>query len=442
MPTDLEYFIGSAGIFDTHEHLVKEDTYSGEKPDILRELFNNYITADLVVAGAGKDAANALIDATNPDIEKRFSAVKAAWDAAQFTGYGEAVRHIGERFFGLDVINEKTLVAAQGKLPQKWPAGERLRILREDGLLDHVQIDDFCWACAPDTSGPEFFLYDLSWLNFCAGDLRLPELNKESGIDVKDLDTLREAMEALFTKYAPYAIAVKSQHAYGRTLAWKERSDAEAAQAFSAVLRKGEAASVEDRNCLGDWCMARGVELCILHNLPFKIHTGYYAGHSHMPVVFIKPGNLCPLLKAYPEARFVLMHIGWPYNDEMLALAKHYPNVWVDLCWAWSINPSGAADFVRRFIHAAPANKLFGFGGDTFFPRAAVAYGMQARKWLTFALQCEIEESQLNGTQAIVIANRLLQDNQRACFDLEKKRATIRDAVKKPRTGVIKSLGK
>ncbi len=85
----------------------------------------------------------------------------------------------------------------------------------------------------------------------------------------------------------------------------------------------------------------RGVSnLSIQHNLPFKIHTGYYAGYGGMPVERIKPGHLCGLLKQYPQARFVLMHIAYPYSDEIVAaIAKHYPNVYVDLCWAWSIDP-------------------------------------------------------------------------------------------------------
>ena len=76
--------------------------------------------------------------------------------------------------------------------------------------------------------------------------------------------------------------------------------------------------------------------------------------------------------------------------DEIVAMAKHYPNAWVDMCWAWSINPRHAGDFVRRFIHAAPVNKLFGFGGDTKRPRASVAYAQQARTGLTRALQAEL----------------------------------------------------
>ncbi len=54
----------------------------------------------------------------------------------------------------------------------------------------------------------------------------------------------------------------------------------------------------------------------------------------------IRPGHLCPLLIEYPDTRFVLMHIGYPYASELIALAKHFPNTWADLCWAWSISRS------------------------------------------------------------------------------------------------------
>ena len=54
---------------------------------------------------------------------------------------------------------------------------------------------------------------------------------------------------------------------------------------------------------------ARGVELTIEHNLPFKIHTGYYAGNDRMPVRRIPAGNMCALFARYLDAKFVLMHI-------------------------------------------------------------------------------------------------------------------------------------
>jgi hypothetical protein len=288
-----------------------------------------------------------------------------------------------------------------------------------------VQIDDFQWSCKPDESGPEFFLYDLSWAGFARGDVKVEDIQQETGIEVSTLEDLREALAAIFRRYAPCAIAVKAQHAYARTLRWEERSDEDAAHALPVVLAGGEVEEAT-RLTLGDWCWARGVELAIEHNLPFKLHTGHHAGTGSMPIDWVRAGNLCPLLARYPEARFVLMHTSYPYTDELVSIAKHYPNVWVDLCWAWSIDPYSSADFVRRFLHAVPSSKLFGFGGDTFWPTSAVAYSIQARRGLQRALEAEIASGDLTETEAITIAHRLMHDNQYACFDIEGARAAIR----------------
>src|SRR4029450_12557244 len=264
-------------------------------------------------------------------------------------------------------------------------------------------------------SGLDFFLYDLSWVGFCQGAVDAPGIYEEVGIEVDDLASLRDGMAAIFAKHGPRAIAVKSQHAYDRTLLWREREDTDVARALDKQLT-GQELDEDEGRCRGGWCMAGGVELAIEHNLPFKIHTGYYAGHSNMPIKRIRPGHLCALLARYPQARFVLMHIAYPYNDELVALAKHYPNVYVDMCWAWSINPFVARDFVRRMIHAVPANKLFVFGGDTSWPNAAVAYAAQARHWLTRALQAEVDDGLLNEREAIALATRLMRTNQEQCF--------------------------
>ena len=73
-----------------------------------------------------------------------------------------------------------------------------------------------------------------------------------------------------------------------------------------------------------------------------------------------------------------------------------------------------------------PSSKLFGFGGDTFWPTSAVAYSIQARRGLQRALEAEIASGDLTETEAITIAHRLMHDNQYACFDIEGARAAIR----------------
>ena len=119
------------------------------------------------------------------------------------------------------------------------------------------------------------------------------------------------------------------------------------------------------------------------------------------------------------------MHIAYPYTNELVALTKHYRNVWVDLCWAWSIDPFAAVDFIRRFIHAAPANKLFAFGGDTGWPTSSAAYAIQARRWLNRALQAEVVDGLLNEKDACELASRFMVKNQEACFDLVGTRQAI-----------------
>ncbi len=426
MTTDLAQFISSSPLASTHEHLDYEATYTKNPPDILRNLFYNYVPADLVVAGAAPAAVEALLDSGNPDIRGRFQAVEQAWQAVRFTGYGEAVRIIASEIYDIHEITADALETAHANSPTFGEPGERLRILRDVANLDHVQIDHFQRPVPIEAPGPDFFLYDINWAAMCSGTPDLEPLAEETGVTVTDLASLREAMETVFEQNAAKAVAIKAQHAYNRTLRWQERSDAEAEAALAAYLIDADGITEEQRLCLGDWCWARGVELSIDYNLPFKIHTGYYAGHSRMPVDYIKSGHLTPLLAKYLDARFVLMHIAYPYSEELLALAKHYPNVAVDLCWAWSINPYAAADFVRRYIHAAPANKLFIFGGDTHLPAATLAYSKQARAWLTRALQAEVDEKLLTETEAISLAQRFMTKNQDEYFGLEGKKAILR----------------
>ena len=424
MPSDLQQFIGQTPLCDTHEHLHKESQWVEDGPrDVLEDLFTNYQPADLLSAGASAEAVERLCDGTDPDLEGRFEAVRSSWQAVRFTGYGEAVRILAQGLYGLSEWNAAEFAAAQEKLEHWRRPGGRYRLLKEVANIDHTQTDDFSWPCLPDASGPGFFFYDISWASFCDGRIDDEALHAETGIEATDLPRLRQAMESIFDRHAAGAIAVKAQHAYSRTLRWQERDDGDAAAAL-ASSRRGEELDEAARLALGDWCWARGVELAIEHDLPFKLHTGYYAGNNRMPVDRIAGGNLCALLEKYLDCRFVLMHIAYPYCEELVALAKHYRNVYADLCWAWSIDPYSASDFVRRFIHAAPANKLFAFGGDTRCPTSAAAYAMQARRWLQYALESEMSDGLITEADAIELADRLMRANQYACFDLQGKRDT------------------
>lgn len=424
MPSDLETFVAQAPLADTHEHLQPEEVWTANSGDILTDLFGNYVPADFHSSGCDPAALAGLLDTGNPDVAARFAAVRPAWEHLRHTGYGEAVRAVGRLFYELDELTPESIAAAAPRAAALRRPGQRLRILRDQARLEHCQIDNFCWPCPPDPSGPDFFLYDLSWCSFCDGSFDLAAVTAETGIDVTSLESLRAAMAAIFARHAPTAVAVKSQHAYSRTLAWVERTDAEAAAVLGKKL-SGLPLSRAEADVIGDWCWARGVELTIEHHLPFKLHCGYYAGNDRMVPAYIPAGHLSALLTRYPQARFVLMHAAWPYTSELVALTKHYRNVWADCCWAWSMNPYQIVRFVREFIHAAPINKLLAFGGDTAWPTAAAAYAEQARRWLARALTAEVADGDLTEPEAIGIAEKIMHRNQRELFDLDGKRKAL-----------------
>ena len=411
--TDLACFIAEAPLADTHEHLKTEAEFLLGGPDVLQDLFDHYVTADLAVAGASPEALKRLQDAADPDLAGRFLGVRDAWEAVKHTGYGEGVRLTAQRVYGLDEIVPEALPAAQKIAEGLRKSGSLKHLLKDVANLSYVQIDDFRWEC----EGDDFFQYDISVANFVCGELRPEALAKATGVEVRGTESLREAIGKLFDRWGPHAVAVKTQHAYSRTLFWQERSDDEIRRILGKTLF-AEERTEEEKLALGDWALARCVEAAIRHDLPVKIHTGYYAGYAYMPIERVPAGLLTNLLRRYPEAKFVLMHTAYPYTGEVLALAKHFPNVFLDLCWAWSIDPLSTRDFVRRAVHAVPSNKLLAFGGDSFWPSAAVSYSFQARAWLTRALQSEVDERFLTEKDAIRLAARWMGENQKVLFRL------------------------
>ncbi len=441
MKQDLLHYIQTAPLADTHEHQPSNAEFLSQRLDILQLIGANYLGADLVSADPTLPAHQWGLDLGAPEVhpdhsgfEERYRRMEPALKRIRYTSYGRAKLEMGRKLWGIEDFSLESLHIAQAQLEKMYQNGQRMSLFREHAGLDHIQIDNARLTFELDDEDPEYCLHDIRVIGYVSGRLYqsydfTPEAMERIGVDIVDLSSLEASIVSLFEQYGPIAVATKMPHAYERTLHWRKRSTPEARASLERVLRDAADAAEEDRLCVGDWCTSRIIEQSIRHQLPIKIHTGYNAGNNQMRMDFIRPSLLNDLILEYPEARFVLMHIGYPYEKEIIALAKHFPNVWVDMCWAWSISEVASVNFVREFLNAVPYNKLFAFGGDIMDPFQVVGFAQQARDGLNRALQANIEAGYLDERGGLEIAEQVMLKNAYEVFDLEGTRENIRSAV-------------
>ena len=116
------------------------------------------------------------------------------------------------------------------------------------------------------------------------------------------------------------------------------------------------------------------------------------------------------------------MHITWPYQDEAIAVAKHFPNAYIDMCWSWTINPVAAVRFLKEFLVAAPANKLLTYGGDVSYIELVPGTVRLARRGIAQAVSELVEEGWISHAQVPALLHRLLRGNALDLFPVEDRR--------------------
>ena len=141
-----------------------------------------------------------------------------------------------------------------------------------------------------------------------------------------------------------------------------------------------------------------------------QFHTGLLEGNRGM-LSNSNPELLENLFLKYPGVKFDLFHIGYPYTGVTAALAKIYPNVHIDMCWAHIISPVSAQNALSDFLDAVPYNKIMGFGGDYAIVDAIYGHLKIARENIARVLEGKIRDRTLTVSQAITIAERILHEN-------------------------------
>jgi len=412
-------------LIDTHEHLIEEKerlsgTTNGRvKADDWSLLLSHYLDSDLAVAGMPGDVYDRFFsDKTDP--MDKWKLLEPYWPAVKNTGYGLAVRIAMQRLYDVDDLSAATVKNIQASYESTRRPGFYRRILCELGKIESCQVNCLSKPFG-ESDMPTLLMQDLSIVGMFDG----PNLNgsgKPTGIAVRDLADWHKVIDWWFEKYGKYAVAVKSQNAYGRDIDYEQVPAEKVEGIFKKRLAK-EALTDREQKALADHLFWRAVNTATKHKLPVKLHTGYYAGHNYMPLerLLHNPGSVTELCRKAPETRFVFMHICYPHYEELLAAAKHYANAYVDMCWSWIINPVAAKDFLKKYLVTCPANKILTFGGDYIPVEPVLGHATIARKGIALALSELVEEGWLTQADAIELIDPIMHNNARQIFNLAEK---------------------
>ena len=413
---------------NTHDHLLEESTrlkgpeQSSHPGQSLRDfgvLLSHYADSDLMVAGLSPEACASLL---SPGIEPgdKWKLVAPFYERARHTGYLQNVRESVRLLYGVDDLSADTVQVVSDRVDAMIRPGYYEHVLKEVSRIDYSQVNSLEDPLFMETEQPALLCQDISTVGLCTG-LNLPAIAPRAGVEVRTLKDWHEVIERCFERYGPRAIAIKNQSAYERELDYQEVSAASAAPLFERYVKNPAGLVPEEYRAIQDHLFHYGVRQAMEYRLPIKLHTGYYAGYGRMPLHQLRhhAGDMCALLVRYPDTPFVIMHITYPYQDEAIALAKHYPNAYVDMCWAWIINPMAGVRFVKEFLMAAPANKLLTFGGDYMPVELVPGHARIARRGLAQALSELVEEGWIAAGDVPDLVERLMRGNAGELFDYE-----------------------
>ncbi|HOX36372.1 MAG TPA: amidohydrolase family protein [Candidatus Brocadiia bacterium] len=428
LSADIRKLVDKTPLMDTHEHLPPEadrianlDKLDSTPAPDFGMLMCHYTDSDLRVSGMSGDDYKKLIGRNLSPVEK-WKLVAPYYERCRHTGYQICVRESVRALYGEDDIREDNCEAISRRLREQVRPGFYRRILREAANIEHAQVNSLSNPVFQEIEPADDLLsYDL-WTIGIASGVNRNTLNHCAGAEVTTLKQAHETIDHIFDKYGPRAIAVKDQSAYGRRLNYEDVSDEDAAPIFARYAKGDRSLKPEEMKAVQDNLFRRCLWLAAVHKLPVKLHTGYTAGHGGMDLARVRDNmtDVARLSREFPSTTFVLMHIAYPYQRELIALCKHYPRIYADMCWAWIIDPASSVSFLKEFIMAAPACKLFTFGGD-FRPVELIAgHARVARRGIALALTQLVQEGWLAESDAPALVERIMRGNARETFDLDR----------------------
>jgi uncharacterized protein len=405
---------------DTHEHLPDESSRLAGRVGHLRcadwtTLLTHYVCDDLACCGLSRDVDQRFFDESG-DPAAKFRLIERHWRRMRHTGFGQSLRRTLRLLYAEDDLTEKSVPRIAEKYADLVRPGLYDHVLRRVARIDQCHVNSIESPVFHQTNMPGLLRQDIN-VSPLVNPFGNPESASRFGDRMGTSDDWLALIDQAFAQHAPSAVAVKSTNAYFRSLDYvpsdRARVDRIFREAQPTAWGNYTWASADDARQVDNFMLRHALKRAGEHRLPFKFHTGYHAGIGRMPLAEVarNASDIGELARDFPDTRIVCFHIGYPYQNEFIALAKQHPNVYVDMCWAWILDPVASVDFLQRFLVAAPVHKVLCFGGD-FVPVELVAgHAEMARAGIAQALAHLVEGGWIAEAETPELIERLMRGN-------------------------------
>lgn len=408
-------YISNLTIIDSHEHLPVREELRDQNADIFSEYLLQYFSTDLITAGLPPQDYQKLLE-HQLNISEKWALLKPFWKYARHTGYGQCIETIARDIYGIAVINDESVEEWNHKFKQELGIGHFQKILKETckikaSILDFVDMDV---ECNPD---PDYFVpshrIDLMLYPKTGKDLRT--LSQQSGVTICSFESYLAACESIMQKYMHKSKLLKCGVAYERGLHFERVTRQQAESGFQAVFAANYYFQSKDEQMFTvgkpfqDYIMHFLLEIAQRNGMVLQMHSGIQEGNGNF-LRNSRPSLLNNLFLEYPGIAFDVFHIGYPYQNELLSLAKMFPNVYIDMCWSHIVSPVAAQNALSEFLEAIPYNKICGFGGDFLFVDGVYGHLCVARQNIAKVLATKTQQGLFDIDEAKFVAQTLLYD--------------------------------
>ena len=426
----LDNVIAQTRIVDTHEHILPRADL-GQELGLMALLGRSYLMSELVSAGMPPDAWGRGSDSWR---RAEYAPAEQIWDAMQ--PYLPAVKDSG--FYGIwqaalghlydvpeaEITTENWRDISEDVRRNYSNAGWMSTVLYDRARFDAVVVDNY-WriddptpavAAACTALRANTFIYGPGYTQRNTNNTTVEDIADSWDMPLASFQDYLDLVERAFALYSGNRlVAVKIAVAYERDLAFDSVPDAELSSLFAKVLA-GQCAP-EVRRRFQDGMVHHVLRMAETKRLPVQVHTGLQGGNSNV-VGNTDPAPLARLFIEYPDVRFSLLHMGYPFVDQALALAKMFPNVYLDMAWHAGLSPYLAVDTLKKAIGTMPVNKIT-WGADSHIVEEAYGASVVFRAVLRRALDDMMRERGMDERRAAEVAVMIMRTNAASLFGID-----------------------